>query len=81
MESKDYEIEPLHYTKLSVAIIESLNKKHPVTFYVKENKKYTIVNGMILTIVEGNGNKYPLTEEYENRNNNVQSYQRTKETD
>ena len=60
----DCEIKPLHYTKLSVAIVESLNPKHHVTFYVKDGYKYTLVNGRMIYI-NTTETKYPMKHKYE----------------
>lgn len=61
MELNEFIVEgkPHHYTKLAVAISESLNPEHHLCYYVKGKYKYTIINGRILTIVEGNGNSQP----------------------
>lgn len=53
---------PHHYTDLALAIVESLNPEHHVTWYVKDCYRYMIVNGMILNIVEGNGKEYRFKE-------------------
>lgn len=58
------EIKPLHYTKLAVAIVESLNPEHYVTYYVNDGYKYTIVNGKMIYICT-NESKQPMKQKYE----------------
>ena len=44
-----------YYEDLALAIVESLNPEHHVTYYVKDCYAYMIINGRILNIVEGDG--------------------------
>lgn len=48
---------PHQYSELALAIVESLNPEHQITWYVKDCYRYMIINGMILTIVDGDGTR------------------------
>ena len=54
---------PLHFTSLNAAILASLNPKHHYTYFVNEKgERAHIINGRVLTIVDGDGNTTKFTD-------------------